>query len=73
MKEDILVLGEGPTKKSDGTTITAEAKYFINFNFINFNFTKSKRRICLSRHYNGGNSLLFNSTKIHDFKAKYLK
>ena len=49
MKEDILVLGEGPTKKSDGTTITAEAKYFINFNFINFNFnTKSKRRIYLS-------------------------
>ena len=28
---DILVLGKGPTQGLDGTTLTAEAKYPINF------------------------------------------
>ena len=28
---DILVLGKGPTQGLDGTTLTAEAKYTINF------------------------------------------
>ena len=31
IKKDILVLGEGPTQGLDDTTITAEAKYPINF------------------------------------------
>ena len=30
-KKDILVLGEGPTQGLDGTTLTAEKKYSINF------------------------------------------
>ena len=29
--KDILILGEGPTQISDDTTLTAEAKYPINF------------------------------------------
>ena len=35
--KDILFLGEGPTQGSDDTTITAEAKYLINF-------TQSRKR-----------------------------
>ena len=30
-KKDILVLVEGPTQESDGTTLIAEKKYLINF------------------------------------------
>ena len=29
--KDILILGEGPTQRLDDTTLTAEAKYPINF------------------------------------------
>ena len=29
--EDILILGKGPTKRYDDTTLTAETKYLINF------------------------------------------
>ena len=29
--KDILILGEGLTQRLDGTTLTAEAKYPINF------------------------------------------
>ena len=56
-------LGEGPKQGLDGTTLTAEKKYSINF-------TESKEKICLSLHYNGANSCLFvNGTKIIKFKA----
>ena len=35
------------------------------------NFTVTKKKFCLSLHYNGGNSYLFvNGTKIIKFKAK---
>ena len=35
------------------------------------NFTLTKRRFCLSLHYNGANSYLFvNGTEICKFKAK---
>ena len=48
-----------------GTTLTAEAKYPINF-------TESRQRFVLSLHYNGSNSFLFvDATKIYQFKAKY--
>ena len=30
-KKDILILDEGPTQRLDDTTLTAEAKYSINF------------------------------------------
>ena len=38
-KKDILILGKGPTKGLDDTTITAEAEYSINF-------SKSNRKFC---------------------------
>ena len=63
-EKDILILGEGPTQELDDTTLTAEAKYPINF-------TDSSRRTVLSLHYNGHNSFLFvGATKIYQFKAK---
>ena len=62
-KEDILVLGRGPTQGLE-STLTAEKMYSINF-------TVTKKKICLSLHYNGGNSYLFlNGTEIIKFKAR---
>ena len=38
------------------------------------NFTVTKKKFCLSLHYNGGNSYLFvNGTEIIKFRAKYSK
>ena len=35
------------------------------------NFTVTKKKLCLSLHYNGSNSYLFvNGTEIYKFKAK---
>ena len=35
------------------------------------NFTATKKKFCLSLHYNGANSCLFvDSTEIYNFKAK---
>ena len=63
-KKDISILGEGATQGLDGTTLTAEKKYLINF-------TKSGKKFCLSLHYNGRNSYLFvNGTEIIKFKGK---
>ena len=64
-KENIfLVLGIGPTQGLDDTTLTAEAQYSINF-------SRSNRKFCLSRQYNGSNNPLFvNATKIYQFKVK---
>ena len=62
--KDILVLGEGPTKALDDKTLTAKAKYPINF-------AQSGKRLVLSLNYNGSNSFLFaNGTKVYQFKAK---
>ena len=62
--KDIFILGEGLTQGLDGTTLTAEAIYPINF-------TKPNKRFVLNLHYNGSNSFLFvNTTKICQFKAK---
>ena len=62
--KNILILCEGPTEGLDDTTLTAEAKYPINF-------TQSGKRFVLSLHYNGSNSFLFvNATKVYQFKAK---
>ena len=62
-KKDILVLGRGPTQGLE-STLTAEKMYPINF-------TVTKKKFCLSVHYNGGNSYLFvNGTEIINFKAK---
>ena len=62
-KKDILVLGSGPTQGLESTLI-AEKMYSINF-------TVTRKKFCLSLHYNGGNSYLFvNGTEICKFKAK---
>ena len=62
-KNDILVLGRGPTQGLE-STLTAEKMYSINF-------TVTKKRFCLSLHYNGANSYFFvNGTEIYKFKAK---
>ena len=64
IREKILILGEGPTQGLDDTTLTAEAKYPMNF-------TQPGKRLVLSLHYNGSNSFLFVSvTKVYQFKAK---
>ena len=45
-------------------TLTAEKMYSINF-------TVTKKKFCLSLHYNGTNDYLFvNGTEIFKFKAK---
>ena len=63
IKNDILVLGIGPTQGLEHT-LTAEKMYSINF-------TVAKKKFCLSLHYNGANSYLFvNGTEIYKFKAK---
>ena len=62
-KEDILVLGKGPTQGLEHT-VTAEKMYSINF-------TVTKKKFSLRLHYNGANSYLFvNGTEIYKFKAK---
>ena len=60
----VLILGDGPTQELDDTTLTAEAKY-------NINFTQWRKRFVLSLHHNGSNSVLsVNATKIYQFRAK---
>ena len=55
---------EGPTQGLKDMTLTAEAKYPINFK-------QSRKRFVLSLHYNGSNSFLFfNAAKVYKFKAK---
>ena len=45
-------------------TMTAEKMHSINF-------AATKKKFCLSLHYNGTNGYLFvNGTEIHKFKAK---
>ena len=62
-KKDILILGKGPTQGLEHT-LSAEKMYSINF-------TVTKKKFCLSLHYNGANSYLFvNGTEIYKFKAK---
>ena len=62
-KEDILVPGKGPTQGLEHT-LTAEKMYSINF-------TVTKKKFCLSLHYNGANIYLFeNGTEIYKFEAK---
>ena len=63
-EKDALILGEVPTRGLDDTTLTAKAKYPINF-------TQPEKRFALSLHYNGSNSFLFvTTTKVYQFNAK---
>ena len=62
--KDILILGIGPTQGLGEHSLTAEKMYSINF-------TVTKKKFCLSLHYNGANSCLFvNGIEIHKFKVK---
>ena len=62
-KKDILVLGIGPTQGLEHT-LTAERMYSINF-------TVTKKKFCLSLHYNGANSYLsVNDIEIYKFRTK---
>ena len=62
-KRDVLILGNGPTQGLEHT-LTAEKLYSINF-------TVTKKKFCLSLHYNPANSYLFvNGTEIIKFKVK---
>ena len=61
-KKDILILSEGPTQGLQHT-LSAEKMYSINFSV-------TKKKFCLSLHYNGENSYLFvNGKEIHKFKT----
>ena len=58
-----MVLGTGPTQVLEHT-LTVEKMSSINF-------TETKKKFCLSLHYNGANSCLFvNGSEIYKFKAK---
>ena len=59
-----LILGEGTALELDDTTLTAEAKYPINF-------TQPWKRFELYLCYNGSKSLLFvNTTITYQVKTK---
>ena len=62
--KEILILGLGPTQGLGENSLTAEKMYSINF-------TVTKKKFCLSLHFNGGNSYLFvNGKEIIKFKGK---
>ena len=69
IKKDILILGIGPTQWLEHT-LTAEKMYSISF-------TVTKKKLCLSLHFNGANSYLFvNGLMVQKFinlKQKILK
>ena len=56
IKKGILDLDKGLTQGLDDTTITAEAKYSINF--------KQSGKKVLSFHYNRSNSFLYNALNV---------
>ena len=59
-KNNFLILGEGPTYGSFGST----GKKF------NINFTKANTKFCLSLHYHADNSYLFvNGKEVFKFKV----
>ena len=59
-----MILGEGPTNGLDGTLITAEKEYSINFG-------EQQKKNCFSLHYNGVNSYSFvYVAEIYKFKVK---
>ena len=65
-KIDILVWGKGPTQGLEHT-LTAEK-------MSSTNFTVTKKKFCLSLHYNGAKSYLFvNGSEIYKFKQKILR
>ena len=65
-KEDISILVEGPTQGLNGTTLTAEKRYSVNFTLT--------KKICLSVNFNGENLIyLLMIQKLLNLKQKILK
>ena len=65
-KEDISILGEGPTQGLNGTTLTAEKRYSVNFTLT--------KKICVSVHFNGENLIyLLMIQKLLNLRRKILK
>ena len=65
--KDMLILSEKPTQGLDDMTLTAKAKYPINF-------IKSGTRFVLSLHDSGSKSFFFvNSTKSTSIQSKKLR
>ena len=63
-EKNIIILGQEPTQGLDGTTLTAEKLYSINF-------TENNKKFCLSLHYTPDNRYLFvNGQEIIKFKSK---
>ena len=50
-KKDILIFGKGQTQRLDNTALYAKARYSINS-------SGTKRKLCLSLHYNMSNNFL---------------
>ena len=65
-KKDILIVGEGPKQELEDTTLTAEAKYPMNF-------TQLRKRFVLSLQYKGRVSYLLMQQKYIISKQKTLK
>ena len=62
-KKDILILGKGAIQWLEHT-LTAQKMYSINF-------TVTRKKFCLSLHYNGANSYLFvTGTEIYKLEVK---
>ena len=62
--KDILIPGKGSAQGLGENSLTAEKMYSINFSL-------TRKKFCLSLHYNRENSYLFvNGTEIYKFKAK---
>ena len=51
-RKRILILGDRSTQGLDGTKLTAEKLYSINF-------TKNNKKFCLNLHYNGANTVVY--------------
>ena len=64
-KKDISILGKGPTQGLEHT-LTAERMHSINFSV-------TRKKFCLSLHYNGENIYLLMVLKFINLKQKILK
>ena len=63
-KKDNLIHGKGPTQALGEHSLTAANMYSVNF-------IVTRKKFCLSLHYNGANSYLFViGTEIINFKVK---
>ena len=60
-----MIVGERFTQGIEDATLYSEKMYSINF-------TATKKKFCLSLHYNGGNSYLFDLIVIYLMAQKLL-